>query len=65
MSSTISTNYGHSTSGSRRMTTVMIDTSAWIHFLRDDERRVADAVEELIAEDRAAVTGPVVAELLR
>jgi hypothetical protein len=47
------------------MTMVMIDTSAWIHFLRDDDQRVADAVERAIAEDRAAITGPIVAELLQ
>ncbi len=47
------------------MTPVLIDSSAWIHFLRNSEQKTADAVERAIADDRAVITGPVIAELLR
>lgn len=47
------------------MSRVLIDSSAWIHFLRDSDEKVADAVERAIADDRAVITGPVIAELLR
>ena len=43
---------------------VLVDTSAWIDFSRD-RRPVADAVERLLAEDRALRCGPVDLELRR
>jgi predicted nucleic acid-binding protein len=47
------------------MTRILIDSSAWIHFLRNSDVEVADAVERAILDDRAVITGPVVAELLQ
>lgn len=47
------------------MTRMLIDSSAWIHFLRDSDVEVADAVERAVIDDRAVITGPVVAELLQ
>jgi predicted nucleic acid-binding protein len=41
----------------------LIDTSAWIEYLRDGEVVVADAVERLLAEG-GALTEPVVMEVL-
>lgn len=43
---------------------VLIDTSAWIDFLRSSSGLVGDAVADLIRLDRAYLTGPVIAELL-
>ena len=44
---------------------VLVDTSAFIEALRGDgDRVVRERVDELLARDRAAVCGPVVAELL-
>jgi len=43
---------------------VLIDTSAWIDFLRDSGGRAGDIAAELIRLDRAFITGPVIAELL-
>ena len=41
----------------------LIDTSAWIEYLRDGEVHVADAVERLLAAD-GALTEPVAMEVL-
>lgn len=43
---------------------VLIDTSAWIDFLRDSGGKAGDIAAELIQLDRAFITGPVIAELL-
>lgn len=42
---------------------ILVDTSAWIEFLRDTRSAVADRVEELIDRD-CAVTDPVRMEVL-
>lgn len=47
------------------MTEVIIDTSAWIDFFRNKTGAVGDAVTALIEQDRAVITGPVLAELLQ
>ena len=41
----------------------LIDTSAWVEYLRDGDAHVADAVERLVA-DGAALTEPVLMEVL-
>jgi predicted nucleic acid-binding protein len=46
------------------MPDVLIDTSAWIDFLRHSGGRAGDIAVELIRLDRAFITGPVIAELL-
>lgn len=46
------------------MTEVLVDTSAWVEFLRDRGSRLGDAVEALIVRDAVAITGPIVTELL-
>ncbi len=46
------------------MPDVLIDTSAWIDFLRHSGGRAGDIAAELIRLDRAFITGPVIAELL-
>ena len=43
---------------------ILVDTSAWVEFLRDGDVDVADAVERLLQDDLAATTGPVVMEVL-
>lgn len=47
------------------MADVLLDTSAWIDFFRDGTSAVADCVDALLAEDRAALCGMVELELLR
>ena len=47
------------------MTKTLIDTSAWIDFFRNNFTPYADAVALLIEQDRAIITGPVIAELLQ
>jgi len=42
---------------------MIIDSSAWIHFLRNSNIEIADQVEEAL-QGRAAVTGTIVMELL-
>ncbi len=44
---------------------VLVDTCAWIDFLRNGEGELGDQVVQLIAEGRAAMCGAVVAELLQ
>ena len=46
-------------------TRVLVDTSAWIDFFRRTEGEVGDTVANLVEEDQAVMTGPVLAELLR
>lgn len=46
-------------------TDVLVDTSAWIEFFSNGDSAVAYAVYRLIREDRAALAGVVVAELLQ
>jgi len=46
-------------------TDVLVDTSAWVTFFRDGDDAVAYAVYRLIREDRAAIAGVVLAELLQ
>jgi predicted nucleic acid-binding protein len=43
---------------------VLVDTSAWIDFLRNSSGVVGDLVSDFIRLDKACLTGPVVAELL-
>jgi predicted nucleic acid-binding protein len=45
------------------MTEVLVDTSAWVEFLRGRGNRLGDVVEEMIIRDEVAMTGPVIAEL--
>ena len=44
---------------------VLVDTSAWIEFLRHAGSPVADLVDRVLAEDLAAITGVIRAELLQ
>lgn len=44
---------------------VLVDTSYWIEFFNRPESEGAASVEALVREDRAALTGIVLAELLR
>ncbi|MDI9332813.1 MAG: PIN domain-containing protein [Cytophagales bacterium] len=44
---------------------VLVDTCAWIDFLRNSEGTLGDQVAQLIAEGRAHMCGAVVAELLQ
>ena len=45
------------------MTDSLIDTSAWVSFLRGD-RAAVRRVDPLLAEGRVAITGPISAEVL-
>ena len=47
------------------MSEVLIDTSAWIKFLRKGNDPVSDRVDQLIQAGQAVLTGPVLAELLQ
>lgn len=45
---------------------VLIDTSAWIcHFSRRNFQSIKQAVSYLLDENRAAITGPVITELIQ
>jgi predicted nucleic acid-binding protein len=44
---------------------VLVDTCAWIDFLRNSEGALGDQVAQLIVEGRARMCGAVVAELLQ
>ena len=46
------------------MKNVLIDTSAWIDFLRSSKGKTGDLVAGLIHSDKARITGPIIAELL-
>ena len=43
---------------------VLVDTSCWIEYFNRPETETADAVRTLIRDDRAALNGVVLAELL-
>lgn len=43
---------------------VIVDTSAWVEYLRNGDRAVADAVERLVDAGEAATTEPIHLELL-
>lgn len=43
----------------------LIDTSAWVEYLRSGNDAVADAVERLLESDQAEITEPVVMEVLQ
>lgn len=45
------------------MSLVLIDASAWIQYLRTGEGKAASALEQLLAEDRAALCGLALAEV--
>ena len=47
------------------MTTIMIDTCAWIDFLRSGESKLGDMVSLAIAQDQACLCGVIAAELLQ
>jgi predicted nucleic acid-binding protein len=47
------------------MNKVVIDTSAWIDFFRNQTGSVGDAVARAIEQDLAVLTGPVLSELLQ
>jgi len=44
---------------------ILVDTSAWIEFWKRPDSPVAEAVEELLREERVALAGVVVAEVLQ
>lgn len=45
------------------MTLVLVDTSAWIHYFRRGDSPLADALETLLEERRAALAGVPLAEV--
>ncbi len=47
------------------MDEVLIDTSAWIDFFTRSDSKAAEVVDRLLKEETVAVTGVVIAELLR
>jgi predicted nucleic acid-binding protein len=47
------------------MNKVIVDTSAWIDFFRNQSGEIGDMVAALIEQDRAALVGPVLSELLQ
>jgi predicted nucleic acid-binding protein len=47
------------------MSKVIIDTCAWIDFFRNPNNKVGDMVATLVERDQAAITGPVLSELLQ
>jgi predicted nucleic acid-binding protein len=47
------------------MKPILIDTCAWIDFLRQPQGGLGDQVEHLLANDRAALCGVVQAELMQ
>ena len=47
------------------MPETLIDTSAWIDFLRKSDGKVGDKVAELIRSDNAYIAGPIQTELLQ
>lgn len=44
---------------------ILIDSSAWIEYLRNADQSVADRVEHLLGQGRAAITEPVAMEVLQ
>lgn len=47
------------------MTKIIIDTSAWIDFFRNQSGAVGDVVASAIERDQAVITGPVLSEVLQ
>ncbi len=47
------------------MAEVLVDTSAWISYFRHREDPVSRWIAELVARDRAVLTGPVISELVQ
>lgn len=47
------------------MSLVLIDSCAWIDFLRYQEGGLGNKVSDLIKNDQAAITGVIVTELLQ
>ena len=47
------------------MSSVLVDTSAWIELLRRGEGEIAALVAQLVEHDQAFLTGPVLAELVQ
>lgn len=47
------------------MTKILIDTSAWIDFFRNQTGPIGDTVAALIEQDQAVITGPILTELLQ
>jgi len=47
------------------VTGVLVDTSVWIPYFRSGTDVTSEAVDQLIREERAWITGPIVAELLQ
>lgn len=47
------------------MTKIIIDTSAWIDFFRNQSGPVGDVVSSAIERDQAVIAGPVLSELLQ
>lgn len=47
------------------MKQVLLDTTAWIDFLRPGDHPLGNSVRSLVASDRAVICGAVVTELLR
>ena len=47
------------------MSLVLIDSCAWIDFLRYQEGELGNKVSDLIKNDQAAITGVIVTELLQ
>ena len=44
---------------------VFVDTCMWVSFFRHPSSREKLAVDDLLAHDRVALVGPIVAEVLR
>ena len=44
---------------------VLTDTCVWIQFFNRQQSREKHAVDELLDEDRAALIGPIVTEILQ
>ncbi len=44
---------------------ILIDTSVWIDFFRNKKSEVGDKAEALIRQNRACITGVIIAELLQ
>jgi len=53
------------TTESVTISSVLVDTSAWIDFFRRADGNVGDIVADPTERDRAILTGPVIAEILR
>lgn len=47
------------------MNKIIVDTSAWIDFFRNQSGEISDMVAALIEQDRAVLVGPVLSELLQ